>query len=104
MESRRDPILEADLREARRRGRLEAEVFERRLSACEDNELQDRLCRLASGADDSTVEAPLPRESSFEVLRLQRELERLSSFHRAVLHSRAWALIQHLRRPFGRAW
>jgi hypothetical protein len=104
MESRRDLIVEADLREARRLGQLEAEAFERHLRARESVELQDRLSRLACGADDTAVDTPILRESSLEVLRLQREIERLASFHQAVLHSRAWTLVQQLRRPFGRAW
>ena len=35
---------------------------------------------------------------------LRQDVERLAAFHQAVLHSRAWQLIQWARRPFGRAW
>jgi hypothetical protein len=45
-----------------------------------------------------------PREAPLDVEQLEREIERLAAFESAVLRSRAWRLIQALRRPFGRAW
>ncbi|HVT59284.1 MAG TPA: hypothetical protein VHR45_12885 [Thermoanaerobaculia bacterium] len=95
---------EAALREAERCGRREAEAFERALSERERRELENRLCWLAMGADDRAIEPALRPEEPDIVLRLQRDIDRLSYFHRAVLKSRAWIVVQRLRRPFGRAW
>jgi hypothetical protein len=86
-------------------GRLEAERFDLDLREMERREREDRLTRLASGGDDAVAVAGLgPRESSELFLRMQRDLEQLSAFHRAVVRSKAWKLIQAVRRPFGRAW
>lgn len=35
---------------------------------------------------------------------LRLQLDRYSRFHGAVEHSRAWQMIQAVRRLFGRAW
>lgn len=86
-------------------GRLEAERFDLDLRERELREREDRLTRLASGAEDTVVVSGVgPRESSELFLRMQRDLEQLAAFHQAVVHSRAWKLIQAVRRPFGRAW
>jgi hypothetical protein len=86
-------------------GKLEAERFDLDLREMERREREDRLTRLASGADDTVVVSGAgPRESSELFLRMQRDLEQLSAFHQAVVRSRAWKLIQAVRRPFGRAW
>ncbi len=88
-------------------GRLEAERFDLDLRERELREREDRLTRLASGGDDTVAVAVAglgPRESSELYLRMQRDLEQLSAFHQAVVRSKAWKLIQAVRRPFGRAW
>lgn len=87
-------------------GRLEAERFDLDLRERERREREDRLTRLASGGDDTVAVAGSigPRESSELFLRMQRDLEQLSAFHQAVVRSKAWKLIQAVRRPFGRAW
>ncbi|HVS00711.1 MAG TPA: hypothetical protein VMW27_29090 [Thermoanaerobaculia bacterium] len=91
---------------ARHCGRLEAERFDLDLRERERREREDRLTRLASGGDDTIFvsSAAPPRESSELFLRMQRDLEQLSAFQHAVVHSKAWKLIQAVRRPFGRAW
>lgn len=86
-------------------GRLEAERFDLDLRERERREREDRLTRLASGAEDTVaVSGAGPRESSELFLRMQRDLEQLAAFHHAVVRSKAWKLIQAVRRPFGRAW
>jgi hypothetical protein len=95
------------LEDARLRGRSEAETFDRELRERELRDREARLTRLAWAAED--LEAPGSWTAgqgagSDVVWRLQQDLERLSAFHRAVLNSRAWRLIQMARRPFGRAW
>ena len=90
---------------ARYCGRLEAERFDLDLRERERREREDRLTRLASGGDDTiAVTGVSPRESSELFLRMQRDLEQLAAFQHAVVHSKAWKLIQAVRRPFGRAW
>jgi len=95
----------AEAAEARRSGRRDGRAFDAALREPELRERQERLTRLAWGADGeaafSAAEAPT---SSFEVLRLQHDMEQLAAFHQAVLKSRAWRWVQRLRRPFGRAW
>lgn len=92
------------LDDARLRGRSEAETFDRELRDREQRQREARLTRLAWGAVD-------PEDPPFEqgagsavVWRLQQDVERLAAFHRAVLNSRAWRLIQIGRRLVGRAW
>jgi hypothetical protein len=93
------------LAEARRLGCLEAESYDLTLREREGREREERLVQLASGADapwDSA--APAVHDSSSTVWRLQQENQRLAEFQRAVVNSRAWRLVQSLRRLFGRAW
>ena len=91
--------------EARRLGTLEAESFDAGLRARERREREDRMSRAVVGADEEGHHpCGPPREVSMMVWQLQRDVERLGAFHHAVLHSRAWRLVQLLRRPFGRAW
>lgn len=101
-----NPALPTDeIDEARRLGRLEAERYDLTLREREGREREERLVRLAVGAEDSwETAAPLLNDSSSTVWRLQQDNERLAEFHRAVVNSKAWRLIQALRRPFGRAW
>jgi len=95
-----------DLDPARQLGRLLAERLDLTLRAEEQREREIRLSRFAwSGGEDPVLpddEGDLP--STTEVWRLRQDVERLAAFHQAVLHSRAWRLIQWARRPFGRAW
>lgn len=95
-----------ELGEARRFGRLEAERYDLGLRERERREREDRLIRLAAGAETTGEETEdfAATGGSSSLWRLQQENERLAEFHRAVTHSRAWRLIQALRRPFGRAW
>jgi hypothetical protein len=102
-----NPSLQTNDREdARRLGRLEAESYDLGLREREGREREERLARLALSADGSWDSgASLANGgSSSTIWRLQQENERLAAFHRAVIHSKAWRLIQALRRPFGRAW
>jgi hypothetical protein len=94
-----------ELEEARRLGRLEAERFNLSLREREGREREERLVRLAFGADGSCdTGASFADDGSSTLWRLQQENERLAEFHRAVVTSKAWRLAQALRRPFGRAW
>lgn len=89
-----------DLAAARERGRREAEALDHRLAAVERGERDDLLAQL--GGERSFLQ---DRSERSEVIwRQQREIDRLVEWHRAVTSSRAWRLVQALRRPFGRAW
>jgi hypothetical protein len=95
------------LDDARLRGRTEAETFDRELRERELREREARLTRLASGIEEPVPLALLSSERGVGtevVWRLQQDVERLAAFHRAVLGSKAWKLIQLARRPFGRSW
>ncbi|HEX7183748.1 MAG TPA: hypothetical protein VF756_18085 [Thermoanaerobaculia bacterium] len=86
-------------------GRTEAEVFDLRLRAAEMREREDRFVRLlAERSDLSAVGTPAGRGDAALLERLQREIDLLAAFHRAVLRSRGWRLLQAIRRIFGRAW
>jgi hypothetical protein len=102
-----DAFRSDELAAARDLGRLEAESYDRELREREEREREERLARLslgAEGARDAGAPLPLPSDSSSTFWRLQQENQRLIEFHRAVVKSRAWRLVQALRRPFGRAW
>lgn len=89
----------------KRLGRMEAEIFDLRLRAVEMREREDRFVRLlAERSDLSAVGTPAGWGDAARVERLQREVDLLAAFHRAVLHSRGWRLLQGIRRIFGRAW
>jgi hypothetical protein len=91
--------------DARRCGRQDAEAFALGLQENELRERQERVTRLAWGADVDPALAPAePRDSSAIVLHLQHDVEQLASFYNAVLKSRAWILVQRIRRVFGREW
>lgn len=90
------------LADARHLGRLEGERFVAHLRAAELHERQERLTRLAASHADDDVTGPL--EENGAAWRLRQEVERLTAFHDAVVQSRAWRLVQAVRRPFGRAW
>ncbi len=97
--------FEAALADAERFGRLEAEVFDADLREIERRERENLLGRTALA--DGGLRPPAqdePAVTHTEVLRLRREIDRLAEFHRTLLHSRSWRLLQALRRPFGRAW
>lgn len=92
------------LADARREGRKQAEAFEAALRRAEDAERAERRGRLASGADQAPWLAADGESAPSEVARLQRQVEALAHFRVAVLGSRAWRLIEAVRRIFGRAW
>lgn len=83
---------------ARRLGELEGELVHLRLRLKESLTRELRLVERAVKAEEN-VENALATEHD---LRLQ--IERYTEFHRAVEHSRAWKVIQRLRRLVGRAW
>ena len=94
-----------DLEESRRLGRLEAESFDRKLRELEAREREERFAHAALGSDGSiAIGADAAKDSSWTVWRLEQENLRLAEFQRAVVNSRAWRVVQALRRPFGRAW
>jgi hypothetical protein len=95
----------ADIAEAQRSGRRDGEAFSLALKEHELQERQERLTRLAWGAEgEAAFSAAEPQPAGTAVLRLEHDMEQLAAFHQAVLESRAWRLVQRLRRPFGRAW
>ncbi|HXO19898.1 MAG TPA: hypothetical protein VOA87_08250 [Thermoanaerobaculia bacterium] len=87
-----------------RLGRLEGEAFDAALRDREQRERDDRLSRLARAPDDAGAASAKATASAAEVWRLERDVARLAAFHLAVDRSRAWRVIQWLRRPFGREW
>jgi hypothetical protein len=96
-----------ELESARQLGRLRAERLD---FALREEEQREREMRFVHFAWEEGVGSPPPpagggeMPGKSEIWRLQQELERLTAFHQAVLHSRAWQLIQWVRRPFGRVW
>jgi len=84
--------------DARRLGEAEAELLHVRLRLRESLARELRLLERTIKAEEA-LENALETETE---LRLQ--VERYASFHRAVEHSRAWGMIQAVRRLFGRAW
>jgi hypothetical protein len=99
------PVSSRDaLEEAQLLGRLEAESFDAALRERERHEREERLTRLVASGLDSDVDFDLFHEPTGATWRLRQDVARLSAFHQAVLHSRAWRLIQAARRLVGRAW
>jgi hypothetical protein len=90
-----------DLAAARQSGRLAAERLDRELRAVEERERRRwRLERLP----EPRAPAAFAPASPAEVERWRREVEELAAFRAAVLGSRAWRVIQLLRRLIGRSW
>ncbi len=90
---------------AQRCGEVEAEAFDLRLRELESREREARLAVLvAERSDLSAAPAPAPHGDVYTLAQLQRQVEELAAFNRAVLGSRGWRFVQLLRRPFGRAW
>ncbi|HEV7670226.1 MAG TPA: hypothetical protein VGS22_17040 [Thermoanaerobaculia bacterium] len=98
--------LESAVADAERYGRLEAEAFDAGLREIERRERENLLSRtaLVDGGFGVLLQEDAAPLTGTEVLRLRREIDRLSDFHRALLHSRSWRLLQALKRPLGRAW
>ena len=90
-----DPAALAD---ARTRGELEADVLHLRLRLKESLARELRLVERTTKAEEA-LENALATEHD-----LRMQIERYSAFHRAVEHSRAWKIVQAVRRLFGRAW
>jgi hypothetical protein len=97
-----------ELTQAQELGRLAAERLDQELRAVEEREREARLARLRAdpaAEPASSVKADArPEADSGEIWRLRHDNERLAYFHRAVLSSRGWRVLQWARRPFGRAW
>jgi hypothetical protein len=83
---------------ARKLGELEAELLHLRLRLKESLARELRLVERTMTAEE-TLENALATEHE-----LRQQIERYSNFHRAVEQSRAWKLVQAVRRLFGRAW
>ncbi len=56
---------------------------------------------LSLPAAEATASSSPARIDSWQI---ERQLELFHEFHRALSRSRAWRLVQALRRPFGRDW
>ncbi len=98
--------LNAARADAERFGRLEGEGFDADLREIERRERENLLGQtaVAEGGIATLDPDDAPQATSTEVVRLRREIDRLAEFHRALLHSRSWRLLQSLKRPFGRSW
>jgi hypothetical protein len=98
--ARTSPDLREDpsLADARKLGELEAELLHLRLRLRESLARELRLVERTTKAEEA-LENALATEHE-----LRQQVERYSSFHRAVEHSRAWRMIQAVRRLVGRAW
>jgi hypothetical protein len=98
--------LENAVADAERFGRLEAEAFDAGLREVEQRERENLVGKTALASDPYgwPDQDDVPVMTSTEVLRLRREIDRLADFHRTLLHSRSWRLLQALKRPLGRAW
>ena len=94
------PRHQDDLARVRDEGHRQGESFDLGLREAERRERDELLSRLEPAGGRGGAAYALPSST----WRLQQELARLSAFHQAVLHSRAWRLVQALRRPLGRAW
>ena len=104
-----------DLRQAEELGRLKAERLDTALRTAERRERELRFASLVWEGNGAEPPALAPESgtgnggrgwdgSTAELWRLRQDVERLAAFHQAVQRSRAWRLVQSLRRPFGRAW
>lgn len=83
---------------AARVGAIEAELADLKLRLTESHEREQRLIQVSKELEETLEGAP-KREHE-----LRRDLERLAAFNRGVEQSRAWKLIQRVRRLFGREW
>jgi hypothetical protein len=98
------PFPPDELAEAQRLGRLEAERLDLAWRELEARQREERLGRLAWTIEAEDAAFAGGGGSIATAMRLQRDVERLAAFHQAVTKSRAWRLIQALRRLVGRAW
>lgn len=90
---------------SKRCGEIEAEAFDLRLRELESREREARLILLVAEHSDLSAVLPLaPHGDLHAVQQLQRQVQELATFQRAVVQSKGWRLVQMLRRPFGRAW
>ena len=93
-----------DLEEAAERGRQAGELFDLRLR---QQESREREAKRTSA--DTALRLPRIEELSYDGLSreslirdLRAQVERLATFERVVLSSRAWRLIQQCRKLMGR--
>jgi hypothetical protein len=96
------PAPGVDLEHWRREGRCAGEAYERRLRAFEAQERSVHVARILRRTPSEPAAPASPAQ--VDSWRLERELELFHDFHRALSRSRAWRLVQALRRPLGRDW
>ncbi len=103
-ENSSESLAEDDLEAAVKRGRQAGELFDLRLR---QRESSDREAKRTSG--DTALRMPRIEELSYDGLSreslirdLRDQIERLATFERVVLSSRAWRLIQRCRGWMGR--
>jgi hypothetical protein len=89
---------ESDLSAAAALGRAEAELTETKLSLRESQEREQGLVESVLSARERLANA----QATEEELRIQ--MRRYAQFYEAVQRSRAWKIVQYLRRLFGREW
>jgi hypothetical protein len=92
------------IKEAERRGELEARAFDLRLRELESREREDRLTRLVVERPDlaATPEQPVLGSDVVLVAQLKRQVQLLADYQHAVVYSKGWRLVQILRRLIGR--
>jgi hypothetical protein len=89
---------DAPLIDARRLGEAEAEVADLQLRLKESHTRERRLL-------ETTLELQEALEQSTRTEQeLRQQVERYTTYHRAVERSAAWRLIQFLRQLIGRKW
>ena len=84
--------------QAARLGRAEAEAADLRLRLKESQEREQRLIERVFEAEEKYYDA-LAMEHNLRI-----QIHRYAEFNRALQKSRAWRLIQYLRRLVGREW
>jgi len=84
--------------DARRCGEAEAEVMNLRL------QLKESLAREAPLVEQTVHAEEIVENALATEHELRLQIGRYADFHRAVMRSRPWRLIQFLRRLVGREW
>lgn len=94
-----DEAAAAPLEEAHRIGTFEADQLDEALRALERRDREVIAAAAVAAAASSPCPAPAPVPTVD-----REELRRLREFETNVAGSRAWRIVQALRRLFGRAW
>jgi hypothetical protein len=91
-------MADASISQARQLGEAQAELADLRLRLQESLAREQALLQRTLEAEEHLEDA-LGTEHD-----LRSQIERYARFHRDISHSRAWRMIQRVRRVFGREW